>query len=109
MGFIFSYNLVYLFIFSLYLLLLICHADVQVMGHRHSLHHGRRGGGSSALAPAPTPRGHHKNWERPSDYWHITVDIGGLGDFVSVQAAVDAVPENNVVNVIVHIHPGIYM
>ncbi|KAJ8436341.1 hypothetical protein Cgig2_005265 [Carnegiea gigantea] len=90
MTFIFSYNL--------------------VIGHLHTLHRGRHcGGGSSAPAPAPPPRGHHKNWEWPSECWHITVDIGGLGDFVSVQAAVDAVPENNMVNVIIHIRPGIYI
>lgn len=45
----------------------------------------------------------------PTGHRHLSVDVAGGGDFVSVQAAVDAVPENNTVNVIIHIAPGYYM
>ncbi|KAL8136553.1 hypothetical protein V2J09_002554 [Rumex salicifolius] len=54
-------------------------------------------------------RHHKKKWVGPSGYRHLSVDVAGGGDFVSVQAAVDAVPENNTLNVIVHIAPGYYI
>jgi pectin methylesterase-like acyl-CoA thioesterase len=39
----------------------------------------------------------------------ITVDVNGAGEFLSVQAAVDAVPENNGENVMILISAGYYM
>jgi pectinesterase len=38
----------------------------------------------------------------------ITVDQDGGGDFKTVQAAIDAVPADNAVPVVIHIKPGIY-
>ncbi|KAK9668058.1 hypothetical protein RND81_13G032600 [Saponaria officinalis] len=103
-----SYNLS----LSLYLLLL-SHVTLQVTCSRH-VHHHHAGSPSPSPAPTPSPmvevrKGHHHNWSRPAEYRHITVDIGGLGDYESVQAAVDAVPQNNLVNVIIHIGPGYYI
>lgn len=38
----------------------------------------------------------------------ITVSPDGTGDFTTVQAAIDTVPENNTKQVIIHIQPGTY-
>lgn len=38
----------------------------------------------------------------------IIVDINGKGDFKSVQAAIDSVPEKNSHWVIIHIRKGVY-
>lgn len=102
---------------SLCLLLLLATLQV-VMGSRplHNDCHGK--GGNAPLPPSPPPppppsinstKGHHHKWVGPSGYRHITVDIGGDGDYISVQAAVDAVPDNNMVNVVIHIRPGLYI
>ncbi|CAO2819859.1 unnamed protein product [Amaranthus hypochondriacus] len=101
----------HLVLVTLLCLLLLSFETLQVVkGSRHQLRH-HAFPPENAEAPSPRVsfrRGHHRNWVRPSEFRHITVDIGGGGDFVSVQAAVDAVPENNMVNVIIHIRPGIY-
>lgn len=52
--------------------------------------------------------GHHK-WVGPSGHRVITVDVNGLADFPTVQAAVDAVPQNNMKNVLILIAAGCYM
>ncbi|KAF6141688.1 hypothetical protein GIB67_001240 [Kingdonia uniflora] len=39
----------------------------------------------------------------------ITVDASGCGDFLSVQSAVDSIPENNVQNVTIKINAGHYV
>lgn len=108
------YALIRLLMVSLCLLLLLATLQV-VMGSRplHNDCHGK--GGNASLPPPPPPplvnstKGHHHKWVGPSGYRHITVDIGGDGDYISVQAAVDAVPDNNMVNVVIHIRPGLYM
>ncbi|XP_021752854.1 probable pectinesterase 68 [Chenopodium quinoa] len=110
-----------------YLLLSLATLQVVVgsrnLHHHHHHHHGNGGEGVTSpplpsQSPSPSPssspvfnytRGHHRLWEWPPSYRHITVDIGGGGDYVSVQAAVDAVPDNNMVNVIIHIRPGLYI
>lgn len=51
---------------------------------------------------------HHK-WVGPSGHRLITVDANGLGEFQTVQAAVDAVPHNNTKNVLILISAGSYM
>lgn len=125
-----NFTLIHLIpIVSLYLLLsLVTLQVVQGSRHLHHHHHQNHGGRdvhsppfppqSQSPSPSPSPspltsfnrtKGHHRTWEWPTIYRHITVDIGGDGDYVSVQAAVDAVPDNNIVNVIIHIHPGIYI
>ncbi|BFG31394.1 hypothetical protein CerSpe_176670 [Prunus speciosa] len=52
-------------------------------------------------------KNHHK-WVGPTGHRRIAVDINGSGDFLSVQAAVNAVPANNTVNVLILISPGYY-
>ncbi|KAK6157982.1 hypothetical protein DH2020_005296 [Rehmannia glutinosa] len=49
--------------------------------------------------------GHHK-WVGPVGHRLITVDVNGLGDFRSVQDAVDSVPDNNRMNVLILIRAG---
>jgi pectin methylesterase-like acyl-CoA thioesterase len=39
----------------------------------------------------------------------VVVDAGGAGDFTSIQKAVDSVPVNNNVRVIMQINAGTYM
>lgn len=48
-------------------------------------------------------------WVGPVGHRVITVDVNGGGHFRSVQAAVDAVPDNNRMNVQIQISPGYYM
>lgn len=54
---------------------------------------------------------HAKNhrWLEPVGELKITVDARGSGDFLSVQAAVDSVPENSLLNATILIGPGNYM
>uniref|UniRef100_A0A5B7C4S3 Pectinesterase n=1 Tax=Davidia involucrata TaxID=16924 RepID=A0A5B7C4S3_DAVIN len=52
---------------------------------------------------------HRHKWVGPSGHRLITVDVHGSGDFSSVQAAVDSVPENNRKNVVVQISAGYYI
>ncbi|KAF3448333.1 hypothetical protein FNV43_RR09046 [Rhamnella rubrinervis] len=53
---------------------------------------------------------HHRHkWVGPTGHRVMTVDINGSGDYKSVQAAVDAVPDNNTVNVTIRISPGYYI
>lgn len=52
-------------------------------------------------------KNHHK-WVGPTGHRQIAVDINGSGDFLSVQAAVNAVPANNTVDVLILISPGYY-
>lgn len=52
---------------------------------------------------------HHHKWVGPSGHRLITVDVNGLADFPTVQAAVDAVPPNNMMNVLILIAAGCYM
>ncbi|XP_074264781.1 putative pectinesterase 68 [Silene latifolia] len=102
-----SYNFLH-YSLKLSLYLLLSHVILQVTCIRHVNNQ------SPSPSPLPSPimempKGHHRNWSRPAEYRHITVDKQGLGDFVSVQAAIDAVPNNNLVNVIIHIGPGYYI
>ncbi|XP_010258939.1 PREDICTED: probable pectinesterase 68 [Nelumbo nucifera] len=59
-------------------------------------------------ASANSTRHHHK-WVGPTGRRVITVDSRGCGDFLSVQAAVESVPENNKEKVIIQIKAGIYI
>ncbi|KAH7514174.1 hypothetical protein FEM48_Zijuj11G0060700 [Ziziphus jujuba var. spinosa] len=52
---------------------------------------------------------HHHKWIGPVGNRILSVDVNGSGDFTSLQAAVDAVPENNTVNVTIRISPGYYI
>jgi pectin methylesterase-like acyl-CoA thioesterase len=53
-------------------------------------------------------RGHHQ-YRQPVGVRRIVVDAAGAGDFLSIQQAVDSVPANNSVRVIVQINAGSYM
>ncbi|CAM8883321.1 unnamed protein product [Rhodiola kirilowii] len=50
---------------------------------------------------------HHK-WVGPSGFLYIAVALHGRGDYTSVQAAIDSVPENNNKNVLIQISAGCY-
>ncbi|CAN6579458.1 unnamed protein product [Malus baccata var. baccata] len=70
---------------------------------------------SSLMTSSPTPatdssssKPHHK-WVGPSGHRLIMVDVNGSGDFQSVQSAVNAVPVNNTVNIVILIKPGCYI
>ncbi|CAN1333550.1 Probable pectinesterase 68 [Linum perenne] len=63
----------------------------------------------SAPAPAPARRGGGHHWVAPVGHRVITVDVNGSGQFRSVQAAIDSVPENNNENVVVRLSPGVYV
>ncbi|KAK4262602.1 hypothetical protein QN277_028143 [Acacia crassicarpa] len=52
---------------------------------------------------------HRHRWVGPIGYRVITVDVNGTGQFRSVQAAVDAVPDNNRMNVVINISAGCYV
>ncbi|XP_074584110.1 putative pectinesterase 68 [Curcuma longa] len=59
-------------------------------------------------ANATRPQG-HRNWFKPTSQQTIVVDANGSGDFLSVQEAVDSVPENNTKRIVIHIHAGCYI
>jgi pectin methylesterase-like acyl-CoA thioesterase len=66
-----------------------------------------------ACQPAPTSckyekRGGHHRYRHPVGVQKIVVDAGGAGDFLSIQHAVDSVPVNNTMRVIMKINAGIY-
>lgn len=50
-----------------------------------------------------------RKWVGPSGTRHISVNVHGFGDYQSVQAAVDSIPQNNNMNIIIDICPGYYM
>ena len=60
------------------------------------------------LLAAAKHRRHH--WVGPTGHRLIKVDVNGIsGEFLSVQAAVDAVPDYNTVNTLIRISPGYYV
>lgn len=63
----------------------------------------------SATAQAANSTKHHHKWIGPVGHRVITVDVNGSGEFKSVQAAVDSVPERNRMNVLIQISAGCYM
>ncbi|TXG51146.1 hypothetical protein EZV62_023670 [Acer yangbiense] len=65
--------------------------------------------GSSSANYSTTNHHHHHKWVGPVGHRVITVDVSGLGEFLSVQAAVDSVPENNRMNVLIQIGAGFYI
>lgn len=62
---------------------------------------------AAAIPSTNSTKCHHK-WVGPSGHLSFTVDARGAGDFLSVQAAVDAVPDNNTKNVLIKIKAGCY-
>ncbi|XP_022958492.1 probable pectinesterase 68 [Cucurbita moschata] len=63
---------------------------------------------SSPSAPAAAPHRRHK-WVGPTGHRLIKVDGNGSGDFLTVQAAVNAVPDYNTVSTVIRISPGCYV
>ena len=55
-----------------------------------------------------TRRGHHR-YRQPVGVRRIVVDASGAGDFLSIQQAVDSVPDNNTRRVIMQINAGSYI
>ncbi|KAL0326561.1 UNVERIFIED_CONTAM: putative pectinesterase 68 [Sesamum angustifolium] len=90
-----SFILLFLYSFSLHALIISAasnyHTTSTLSSSRNSSNHSR-----------------HK-WVGPSGHRLIRVDVHGLGDFRSVQAAVDSVPEGNRKNVLIQILAGCYI
>lgn len=97
----------FLFLYSYFILtLFLLHAPLLVTSstYRYKVE------SSSINRTAPTnSTKHHHKWVGPVGYREITVDVNGAGEFLSVQAAVDAVPQNNGENVMILISAGYYM
>lgn len=52
---------------------------------------------------------HHHRWIGPTGHRTIVVDATGSGNFLSVQEAIDSIPENNSEKVTLQINAGSYM
>ena len=59
--------------------------------------------------PVTNSAKHRHRWVGPIGHRVITVDVNGSAHFRSVQAAVNAVPENNRMKVLIQINAGYYM
>lgn len=77
----------------------------------HRRHHFYKHNSLSTQEPSFNSSNHHHRhrWIGPSGNRLITVDLEGFGNFRSVQAAVDSVPESNRENVLIRISPGSYI
>ncbi|MED6220219.1 putative pectinesterase 68 [Stylosanthes scabra] len=66
---------------------------------------------STSSSTNSSSNNHRRNhtWVGPIGHRVITVDVNGGGQFRSVQAAVNAVPDNNRMNVLIQISPGYYI
>ncbi|XP_072963624.1 probable pectinesterase 68 [Typha angustifolia] len=64
---------------------------------------------SSPCEMNSTNKWHHHRWIKPIGQRTIVVDASGAGDYLSVQEAVDSVPENNTQRIIVKIKAGFYI
>ncbi|XP_022543722.1 probable pectinesterase 68 isoform X2 [Brassica napus] len=51
---------------------------------------------------------HHRKWVGPSGHKVITVSLDGHSQFRSVQDAVDSIPKNNNMSIVIKIAPGFY-
>lgn len=63
---------------------------------------------SQATTCESARHGHHQ-YRQPVGVRRIVVDASGAGDFLSIQQAVDSVPVNNSVRVIMQINAGTYI
>ncbi|XP_042404215.1 probable pectinesterase 68 [Zingiber officinale] len=89
--------------------LFLCSISLTMLGMvQGSTYNGGRVGYDGCEANATRSHG-HKDWFKPRNQQTIVVDANGSGDFLSVQDAVDSVPENNIKRVIIHIHAGCYI
>jgi len=62
----------------------------------------------AAAARCEYPRHAGHGYKHPVGVRKVVVDAGGAGDFTSIQQAVDSVPVNNTVRVIMQINAGTY-
>lgn len=93
---------------ALRLVFFLCLISLTTLSMVQGSYNGIRVGYDACEANATRPHG-HKNWFEPRSQQTIVVDANGSGDFLSVQDAVDSVPENNIKRVVIHIHAGCYM
>ena len=63
---------------------------------------------SQAATRCEYPRHAGHGYKHPVGVRKVVVDAGGAGDFTSIQQAVDSVPVNNTVRVIMQINAGTY-
>jgi pectin methylesterase-like acyl-CoA thioesterase len=63
---------------------------------------------SQAATRCEYPRHAGHGYKHPVGVRKVVVDAGGTGDFTSIQQAVDSVPVNNTVRVIMQINAGTY-
>ncbi|KAL6986023.1 putative pectinesterase 68 [Sarracenia purpurea var. burkii] len=66
-------------------------------------------GSTATTSSNSTSTKQRRKWEGPSGSRLITVDVNGFGEFQSVQAAVDSVPQNNRMSVLIQIGAGYYI
>ncbi|CAN4127624.1 unnamed protein product [Withania somnifera] len=64
---------------------------------------------NAVLSASNSVKNRRQKWVEPSGTRHISVNVHGFGDYPSVQAAVDSIPQNNKMNVIIDICPGYYI
>ncbi|XP_010919565.1 probable pectinesterase 68 [Elaeis guineensis] len=64
---------------------------------------------TSACESNSTTKKHHHHHVGPTGQYALVVDANGSGDFLSVQEAVDFIPENNNKRVIIQINAGRYI
>ncbi|KAL3497487.1 hypothetical protein ACH5RR_040219 [Cinchona calisaya] len=100
-------------IFFLYLITLLLYVPTITTSRFHNRHHffelSSPSTTTNSSSPSSNSSNHHRRWIGPSGHRLIIVDLEGFGDFKSVQAAVDSVPENNRKTVLIRISPGYYM
>lgn len=104
-----SSSFVYFYLVSFMLTLLLFHAEPAQARRSFDILSSPATGNSSSSSSSSNSTSNKLKWVGPVGHRLITVDLKGSGDFRSVQSAVNAVPNNNTVNVIIHIKPGCYM
>ncbi|KMZ67377.1 pectin methylesterase, family CE8 [Zostera marina] len=52
---------------------------------------------------------HHHKWVAPTGHHTITVDASGSGDFLSIQDAIDYIPDHNMKKTTIRINTGVYI
>ncbi|KAM5572890.1 putative pectinesterase 68 [Rosa sericea] len=106
-----SFFYFYFYLVCFILTLLLFHAE-PVQGRRSSfdiLSSSPATGNGNISSSSSNRTSNQRKWVGPVGHRLITVDLRGSGDFKSVQSAVNAVPVNNTVNVVIHIKPGCYI
>ncbi|KAI3962613.1 hypothetical protein MKW98_008480 [Papaver atlanticum] len=111
-SFSFSYFILYLFLFCFSTTLLATPTNYNDKYSSSSAQQLTSSSISNTTNDTQKPQQYHihgHHWVGPSGHLFITVDASGLGDFLSVQAAVESVPNNNTKNVLIKINAGVYI